>query len=51
MDTQPRIGNRLSGNSKQDILSGDAARMKTLEKVDMHIQALQAKAEGTSHAR
>lgn len=41
----------LSRNSKQDVLSDDAALLKTLEKVDMHVHALQAKAEGTSHAR
>lgn len=43
MDTPSRIGSRRSGNSKQGDLSCDAGRMETLEKMDVHIQALLAK--------
>jgi hypothetical protein len=43
MDTPSRIGSRRSRNSKQDSLSCDAARMETLEKVDVHVRALPAK--------
>ena len=43
MDTPSRIGSRRSGNSKQDSLSCDAARMETLEKVDVRVRALPVK--------
>ena len=43
MDMPLRTGSRRSGNSKQDSLSCVAARTETLEKVDVHIQALLAK--------